>query len=242
MIVLEVIGAILIEALFFMAIPLLIRLIGKRPLSPRIATYIAVINYAVIFAIFKIIILKSTNINYYSISPDLLSLLLVPVNVFILRFDKNNPKLKKKIFILVAIITAFLGTILISSFFIDNGITEDKPKEAKVYQITELKEKDYNKVINSKKTVVVLYTANNCIYCEQALDVIKELTVNYRLENIYYYPNYVNDIEKYPTLAIYQNNELLDKLEGFSDKKEIPDQFYRLDVINLLSDYDIITD
>ena len=240
MTVLEVIGAILIEALFFMAIPLFIRLIGKRPLSPRIATYIAVINYAVIFAIFKIVIIKSTSINYYSISPDLVSLLLVPINIYILRFDKSNPKLKNKTFILVALITVFLATLLVTSFFKDNDVTPDKAKEPKVYQLVELKENDYNKTINSDKKTIILYHKEGCIYCEEAIEVIKKMTTDYKLENIYYYNNHVDGINRYPTLAIYQNNELIDKLEGYPVSHEINESFYRLDVVKLLSDNNII--
>ena len=76
--------AIIIEIVIYCLIPTMIRLLRKKPLSKKSARYIVVVNYGIVFTLWRVLLSKLTNVSYSEISADLLPLLLTVANYFIL--------------------------------------------------------------------------------------------------------------------------------------------------------------
>lgn len=254
---LKIIVTILIEIIFYCTIPLLIRLINKKPLKNKTSWYLAIVNFALVFTISKLIISKIINIDYNTINPDLVSLLLIPVNYYILKFEVNKETVKKKkvdnknnkLLIIICIVLIVIMSVI---FIISNNnknVKDDKQNNNvnNNYSIKFINsQSDFNNVISNDNYTIVLFDYINNPFHESTITTIKDIINDYKLNNFYYY-DVTNgnidakiDLDKLPNVVIYKNNKYIAQKVGYTDKQEMKELFYRNDIVGLLSNNNII--
>lgn len=256
---------IIIEIIAYCTIPIVIRLLKKEPLKKKTAWYISVVNYGLIFNIFRIITSKLFNIGYLDVSADIFSLILVPINVYILKYDKNinenikNKKVSKKITfknkkLLIAILILLfivISVIVTTNNKNSNNNTTNNSNTNKTNENYKIKninsQKEFNNVILKSEYIIVLFGYDECAYCNLALPTLESLAKDYKLNNVYYYDvsndniNVDIELEKLPVVAIYKNNEYIAQKVGYTEQNnEISELFYRMEIIELLENNNVI--
>ena len=239
----DILLAIVIETIFYCTIPIIIRLLKKKPFSNKMAWYLSTINFGLVFTTLRLVESKLLNVDYNSISASLFSGVLSLVNVYILKYDKNNQKnifkslkenYKKVLKTLIIIITIlFLGSlvILLTTKIINNkvskkindnlnnDITEDINNKVELKKISS--QDELEKIISNKVSTVIFYTESNCVFCTKALPVVEKIVEDYELTNIYNY-EYTTELDKsfniegFPTMIIYKDGKFIDQKNGYS--------------------------
>ena len=136
---LSILLAIIIEIVIYCLIPTMIRLLRKKPLSKKSARYIVVVNYGIVFTLWRVLLSKLTNVSYGEISADLLSLLLTIANYFILTYESKiitNVKEKKKEIKKnnkILIISLIVRFVVISSAVMITSINSNNEKTNETY-------------------------------------------------------------------------------------------------------------
>lgn len=238
----KVLLTIIIEVFIFCIVPTTLRVLRKKPFKKKKASYISIVNFAIIFALFKLVTAKLLNIDFNSITPDLLSLILVPINIYILCHNKNDKKKLKisgkgKLISIGIILSLMIISIIV--LIISNGNNDSN--------ITYIKSpKTFNKVISENRNNLIFFGYEGCKFCELALPTIEEIAETYNLKNIYYVDvskitlSEDNMLEEFPTLAIYNSNKIVSQKSGYVLEEENPELFYRLEITSFLNHYNII--
>ena len=98
--------------------------------------------------------------------------------------------------------------------------------------VKEIKDTEYKDIVKSNKKVVIDCFANWCGPCKMLSPVIDSLAEEYN--DISFYKINVDDAEKIttefeimsiPTILIFENGELKDKVVGFRSKSELEELF-----------------
>lgn len=255
---------IIIEIIAYCTIPIVIRLLKKEPLKKKTAWYISVVNYGLIFNVFRIITSKLFNIGYLDVSADIFSLILVPINVYILKYDKNINKnrknrkvskttfINKKLLITILILLFIVISIIIATNnknsnnnTTNNSNTNKTNENYKIKNINS--QKEFNNAILNSEYSIILFGYDECVYCNLALPTLESLAKDYKLNNVYYYDvsndniNVDIELEKLPVVAIYKNNEYIAQKVGYTEQNnEISELFYRMEIIELLENNNVI--
>ena len=239
--------AIIIETLFYCTIPLIIRLIKKEPFDKKKAWYISIANYGIMFVVSKLIASHLINIDYNQIGPDVFSALLVFVNFYILRYEKhekvNQKENKKYININKKVLIIIPCLLFVAALFIIISTNNNNND----YSVKNIKsQKAFDKVISNKDYSIVYFYFDGCVFCDISLPIFEELIEEYRIVNAYKY-NISNgmidakvDLYEFPTIVIYKNKNFVDQKTGYTNQQELAKQFYRLEIIELLSNHNII--
>ena len=82
----------LIEIIIYCTVPIIIRLIKRKPFNNKMAWYLSIVNFGIVFTTLRLVESKLLNVDYNSISADLFSGVLSLINVYILKYDKDNSK------------------------------------------------------------------------------------------------------------------------------------------------------
>ena len=82
----------LIETIIYCTVPIIIRLIKRKPFNNKMAWYLSIVNFGIVFTTLRLVESKLLNVDYNSISADLFSGVLSLINVYILKYDKDNSK------------------------------------------------------------------------------------------------------------------------------------------------------
>ncbi len=228
---LSILLAIIIEIVIYCLIPTMIRLLRKKLLSKKSARYIVVVNYGIVFTLWRVLLSKLTNVSYSEISADLLPLLLTVANYFILTYENkitNNTKGKKKEtkknnnILIISLILAFIITssvLMITSN--NNKERTDETNNVVSYDVKEIKsQSEFEKIISNKDYTVILFTYSGCPFCKESKPDLESFSKSNKLTNVYHLVNDNNDydlyfeIEGYPTYAIYRNNQFIAELLG----------------------------
>lgn len=205
---------IVIEIIIYCAIPTIIRLIRNKPFSNKMAWYLSIVNFGLVFTTLRLVESKLLNVDYNSISADLFSGVLSLINVYILKYTKDNSKsffksikedYKKilKMFV-IGFITLFAIYLVFSLIWkltrnkiddvwnnSDNTTTNTNITTKDIDNKVELKEinsqNEFKKIISSKEYTLVFFTQPNCIFCEKALPVVETFAKDHELTNMYNY-------------------------------------------------------
>ena len=235
-----IILAVVIEIISYLSIPIIIRILTKKPLEKKMAWYIGTIAFALIFTIYKVISAKLLDTEFSKITPDILSLIMYPIMIIILKFNKSNLDAKLIIKKIGAIALIIFGTaIMIISI---NYFNKPKKDNNTVYEVKEIKARELDSLIDNKNGVVIVYTYNDCIFCEAAMPIIEEVTKDYKLGSVYNLNAPVEEIDIYPTVAIYKNGKLIATKEGYTKENEMKELFYRTELVEFFSKHNIIKD
>lgn len=231
---LSILLTIIVEIVIYCLIPTMIRLLRKKPLSKKSARYIVVVNYGIVFTLWRLLLSKLINVNYTEISADLLSLLLTIANYFILTYENktiSNIKEKKKEIkknnkvLIISLIAAFVvisSTIMITI----NNNNKDKTNETNnvvSYDVKEIKsQSEFEKTISNKDYTIILFTYSECVFCKNSKPVLESFSKSHKLTNVYHLLNDNGydlhfEIDGYPTYAIYKNGQFIAKQLGFSN-------------------------
>ena len=252
-VVMQILFTIVIETIFYCFVPILIKIIKKEPVKN--STSIAIINYAICFAILRIIGGNLLGVAPYEIEADLLSLILVPVNIYILRYDKNNPKnifsslkenYRKVIKYIVVVIVALLVISLVSfilwkAFVNDTDGNNNKIKNVEEIGLKEIRsQSEFEQIIASGKKIV-LFVHTDCVFCQFALQDMVEFAKDYKLTSMYYYNtdngafDYKFRLEGSPTMVIYEDGVYVSNKLGYTNNStELKSLYYRTEIINFL--------
>lgn len=231
---LSILLAIIIETIIYCLIPTMIRLLRKKPLSKKSARYIVVVNYGIVFTLWRVLLSKLTNVSYSEISADLLSLLLTIANYFILTYESKiitNVKEKKKEIkknnkiLIISLIVTFVvisSAVMITSINSNNEKTNETNNTVS-YDVKEIKsQNEFEKIISNKDYTVILFTYSGCPFCKDSKPVLESFSKLYKLTNVYHFAN-DNDydlhfeIDGYPTYAIYRNGQFIAKQLSFNN-------------------------
>lgn len=141
--------------------------------------------------------------------------------------------MKKKISIIISIITIVLIVVAISTFFIRK---RDKESELEKNQevikqkesIREVTSENFEEVLQSGKTVVVDFYATWCQPCQKLFPIVEEVAEeNKKVEFVKVDIDRAKDIaEKYkitsvPTLVLIQDGKEKDRITSANDKTQI---------------------
>ena len=211
----------LIEIIIYCTVPIIIRLIKRKPFNNKMAWYLSIVNFGIVFTTLRLVESKLLNVDYNSISADLFSGVLSLINIYILKYDKDNSKsifksLKedyKKILKMFAIgfIILFAISLVFSLIWkstrnkIDdvwnnsdntttntNITTKDIDNKIGLKKINS--QNEFKKITSSKEYTLVFFTQPNCIFCEKALPIVETFAKDHELTNMYNY-EYTNGFD-----------------------------------------------
>ena len=253
--------AVAIEIIFFCALPAMLRLMRKKPYSSKAAWRIAIINFAICITVLRVIAIGLLG-EKSGLPADLLSGLLTFLNVYILKYDKENPKkiitlLKedyKTILKYVVIGILIVAVVAAAAYYIskayvkkvdeifgENEVSSSNSIGGQIGEGIGLKDitlpEQLNNTITNKDTVIILYTADGCPFCSLAMPVVKEVAIENKMTNMYHFEYTGNldvgfEIEGFPVMAIYKNGQLTTTKLGYYEKKEVVKLLKENNVLN----------
>ncbi len=251
--------ALIIETIMYCTIPIIIRVVKKKPLSKKASWYISLAIWIVITTIDRILAYKVLNATNYTY--DFVGLLLTALNIYILRYDKNNKGTNKKnVKTILKILGVVFGVIFAISLIggIITLVTRDKKEEIKQeenkpkveYVIKNIKDNnEFEKVLSKDKYTIVIYDHDKNPFHQEVFSVLQEVTKDYKLEDIYYCnmfdenyepTNYCDaskaqfELEGYPTVSIYKDNSLIAKRLGSTLATQDREEHYRDEIVGFL--------
>ena len=172
--------------------------------------------------------------------------------------NKKNKKVSKTTFInKKLLITILILLFIVISIIIatnnknsNNNTTNNSNtnKTNENYKIKNINsQKEFNNAILNSEYSIILFGYDECVYCNLALPTLESLAKDYKLNNVYYYDvsndniNVDIELEKLPVVAIYKNNEYLAQKVGYTEQNnEISELFYRMEIIELLENNNVI--